>query len=68
MTHYQLYRSYLQARLGRLADRVVDDERGSATAEQIVMIGAAVVGAAIVGGIIWTKMQDGANNIQTPAP
>jgi len=68
MTHYQLYRSYLQARLGRLAERVVDDERGSATAEQIVMIGAAVIGAAIVGGIIWAKMQDGASNIQTPAP
>ncbi len=68
MSNYHLYRQYLEARLGRVARRVVDDDRGSATAEQIVMIGAAVVGAAIVGTIIWQKMQDGASNIQTPAP
>jgi hypothetical protein len=68
MTTMQMYRQYLEARFGRVARRVVDDERGSATAEQIVMIGAAVIGAAVVGGIIWAKMQDGANNIETPAP
>ena len=68
MSNYHLYRQYLETRLGRVARRVVDDDRGSATAEQIVMIGAAVVGAAIVGTIIWQKMQDGASNIQTPAP
>ena len=32
------------------------------------MIGAAVVGAAVVAAIIWQKMQDGANSVQTPAP
>jgi len=68
MTTMELYRQYLEARFGRVARRVVDDDRGSATAEQIVMIGAAVIGAAIVGGIIWAKMQDGASQIQTPAP
>ena len=68
MSTMDMYRQYLEAQLGRFARRVAEDDRGSATAEQIVMIGAAVIGAAIVGGIIWSKMQDGANNIQTPAP
>ena len=68
MTTMQMYRQYFEARFGRVARRVVDDDRGSATAEQIVMIGAAVIGAGVVGAIIWAKMQDGANNIETPAP
>ena len=68
MNQYRLVHDYVQARLGGVTARVVDDERGAVTAEQIVTIGAAVVGAAVVGTIIWQKMQDGANNIQTPAP
>ena len=59
---------YLEARAARLVRRVRDDEDGSATAEQIVMIGAAVLGAAAVGLIIWNKMKSGAESIQTPAP
>ena len=51
---------------GNLLDRVRGDDRGAVTAEQIVLIGAAVVGAGIVGTIIWQKMQDGANSIPTP--
>jgi hypothetical protein len=66
MTYYQLTHSYLQARLGTMLGRVRDDERGAVTAEQIVLIGAAVVGAGIVGTIIWQKMQAGANSIPTP--
>jgi hypothetical protein len=65
MTHYQLTQAYVQARLGTLLGRVRDD-RGAVTAEQIVLIGAAVVGAGIVGTIIWQKMQAGANSIPTP--
>jgi hypothetical protein len=61
MTH-----TYLQARFGTLLGRVRRDDHGAATAEQIVLIGAAVVGAGIVGTIIWQKMQAGANNIPTP--
>ena len=68
MSEYQLFNLYLRCLVGRLTDRVIDDERGSATAEQIMMIGLAVAGAAIVGAIIWGKMSDGANNIETPAP
>lgn len=68
MNDFQLMQMYAKARLGHLATRVVDDERGSATAEQIVMIAAAAVGAAAVGVIIWQKMTAGANSIQTPAP
>ena len=66
MSHYQLTQVYLQALFGNLLDRVRGDDRGAATAEQIVLIGAAVVGAGIVGTIIWQKMQAGANNIPTP--
>ena len=68
MSDFQLMQTYLRAWLGYVADRAVVDERGSATAEQIVMIAAAAVGAAAVGVIIWQKMTEGANNIQTPAP
>ena len=68
MIELQVIEQYFRCLLGRISDRVIADERGSATAEQIVMIAAAVLGAAVIGGIIWAKMQDGANNIQTPAP
>jgi hypothetical protein len=66
MSYYQLTQAYFQALFGSLLDRVRDDDRGTVTAEQIVLIGAAVVGAGIVGTIIWQKMQDGANSIPTP--
>jgi hypothetical protein len=68
MNQFQLIQLYARTLLGQLAGRVSGDERGSATAEQIVMIAAAAVGAAAVGVIIWQKMNDGASNIQTPAP
>ena len=66
MSHYELTQAYLQARFGSLLERVGSDDRGAVTAEQIVLIGAAVVGAGIVGTIIWQKMQAGANSIPTP--
>lgn len=68
MSEIDVIQQYVRCLFGRCADRVIKDERGSATAEQIVMIGAAVIGAAVVGGIIWSKMESGASNIQTPAP
>ena len=49
MNQYRLVHDYVQARLGGITARVVDDERGAVTAEHIVTIGAAVVGAAVVG-------------------
>jgi hypothetical protein len=68
MNTFEITQAYLRALFGRAADHVASDERGSATAEQIVMIAAAAIGAAAVGVIIWQKMNDGASNIQTPAP
>lgn len=68
MIEIELVEVYLRCLFGRLADRAIEDERGSATAEQIVMIAAACVGAAAVAVIIWQKMRDGANSVQTPAP
>ena len=48
MSHYLVTQVYLQAVFGSLLDRVRGDDRGAVTAEQIVLIGAAVVGAGIV--------------------
>lgn len=64
---FEANRSYLAARTSKALRRFGVDDRGM-TAEQIVLTGAAVIGAGIVAAIIWTKMQDGANSIQTPAP
>lgn len=64
---FEANRSYVAARASRLLRRFGADDRGM-TAEQIVLTGAAVIGAAVVAGIIWAKMQDGANSIQTPSP
>ena len=66
MSLYELTQTYLNALFGNLLDRTHGDDRGTVTAEQIVLIGAAVVGAGIVGTIIWQKMQAGANSIPTP--
>lgn len=68
MTHYELIRRFGEARAARFVRRFVHDDRGAASAEQIVLVGAAVVGALVVAGIIWSKMESGANSIQTPAP
>lgn len=68
MSQLQLTRAYFAAMLTALLGRMTDDERGAATAEVIVLIGAAVIGAAAVGVIIWNKMKAGANSIPTPSP
>lgn len=68
MSHDELIRQYGEARASRFARRLVHDDRGAAAAEQIVLVGAAVVGAVLIAGIIWSKLQSGAENIQTPAP
>jgi hypothetical protein len=68
MNQFEASSRYVEARTLEVIRRVRDDERGSATAEQIVMIGAAVIGAAAVGVIIWNKMRSGAESIQTPSP
>jgi len=68
MSELQLIQLYMRCVIADFVGRVRADDRGAVTAEQIVMIGAAVIGAGIVGAIIWQKMQDGANSIPTPAP
>ena len=68
MNQFEVSSRYVEARAAKLVRRVRDDDRGAATAEQIVMIGAAVIGAAAVGVIIWNKMRSGAESIQTPSP
>lgn len=61
---YKLLYTWLAA----TARRLRDDERGSATAQEIVLIAAAIIGAAAVGVIIWSRLRSGAEQIQVPAP
>ena len=68
MSEIAVIQQYIRSFVSIVAGRLVDDERGSATAEQIVMIAAAVVGAIAVSVVIWQKMRDGADSVQTPTP
>lgn len=67
MTQLDLMWITIDAYFGRFARRVVRDERGM-TAEYIVVTGIALVSAAVVAGILWVKLRDGANDVEVPAP
>ena len=63
MTQYQMIVGYLTALTGRFRD----DERGQ-TAEWIVLVGFALVATAVVAGILWSKLKEGAGGVDVPAP
>ena len=67
MSTYELMRSYLDVLFGPLLERVRRDERGM-TAEVVVLIGLALLGALAVGGILWAKLKGGAESVEVPAP
>jgi len=67
MSTYELTRTYLEVLFGPLMERVRRDERGL-TAETIVLIAISLLGAAVVGGILWSKLKGGAEQVQVPAP
>lgn len=67
MTTWELNRRYFEAQIRSVVGRTRQDEVGEID-EKIVVVAAGVIGAAAVAAIIWTKLRDGANNIQTPAP
>ena len=65
MTEYELVVSYLCAVIGRFRN---GDDRGSGTAQEIVMVGVALVAAAVVAGVLWSKLKGGAENVSVPTP
>jgi hypothetical protein len=67
MSNYHLLRSYLEVIFGQVVDRARTDERG-VTAEAIVIMGAALLGAAAVTVILWSKLKGGAEGVEVPAP
>ena len=66
MTEYELVVSYLCAVIGRF--RHEDEDRGSGTAQELVMVGIALVAAAVVAGVLWSKLKGGAENVSVPTP
>ncbi|CAN5761386.1 hypothetical protein BH24ACT5_BH24ACT5_05190 [soil metagenome] len=67
MTTWELNQRYFEAQIHSVIRRGRHDDAGEID-EKIVVVAAGVIGAAAVAAIIWTKLRDGANNIQTPAP
>lgn len=67
MTTWELNQRYFEAQIHSVIHRGRQDDAGEID-EKIVVVAAGVIGAAAVAAIIWTKLRDGANNIQTPAP
>ena len=64
MSIYEMVVTYLTAMFGRFRD----DEDGGGAAEYIVIVGISVLAAAVIGGIIWTKLRNGANDVDVPTP
>lgn len=65
MSEYEMVVTYLSALLGRFGD---DDDNGAIAGEYIVLLALALVAAAIVGGVLWSKLKNGANDTTVPAP
>ncbi len=64
MSEYQLVVTYLFALVGRFRD----DYRGSGVAQEIVLIGVALVATAAVAALLWGKLKGGAENVNVPSP
>jgi Flp pilus assembly pilin Flp len=64
MSDYEMVVSYLTAMFGRFRT----DEDGGGMAEYIVITGIALVAAVVVGGILWSKLKGGAEQVNVPSP
>jgi len=64
MSEYEMLFTYLSAMFGRFRD----DEDGAIAGEYIVLVALALVAAAVVGGVLWSKLKTGANDTTVPAP
>lgn len=75
MTTYTLIRCYFEGLLGPLLypgadhdDRAFGDDRGATIGEYIVITLASLAGAAVVGGIIWLALRNGAETVVVDQP
>jgi Flp pilus assembly pilin Flp len=64
MSDYEMITIYLHALFGRFRD----DEGGAIAGEYIVMVGVGLVAAAAIAVVLWTKLRNGADNVEVPAP
>lgn len=76
MTTYTMIRCYFEGLLTPFVeprddhadDRCLTDDRGATIGEYIVITLASLAGAAVVGGIIWLALRDGAENVVVDPP
>ncbi len=75
MNSYIMFRTYIEGLLLPLVDprdepdpRSLSDDRGATIGEYIVITLASLTGAAVVGGIIWVALKNGAETINVEAP
>lgn len=75
MNSYIMFRTYIEGLLLPLVDprdephpRSLSDDRGATIGEYIVITLASLTGAAVVGGIIWVALKNGAETVNVEAP
>lgn len=75
MNTYTQVRDYVDASLRSLVpiddepvERSLADDRGATIGEYIVITLASLAGAAIVGGIIWLALRNGADGVVVESP
>ena len=75
MNTYTQIRDYVEASLLSLVpegdvpdERSLADDRGATVGEYIAMTLAGLAGAALVGGIIWLALKNGAETVVVDAP
>jgi hypothetical protein len=75
MSTYTQVRDYVEASLLSLVpagdepdERSLSDDRGATIGEYIVITLASLTGAAVVGGIIWLALRNGAETVVVESP
>lgn len=75
MTNYAMLRCYFEGLLLPLVrpgeepdERSLADDRGATIGEYIVITLASLAGAAVVGGVIWVALKNGADTVKVQAP
>ena len=75
MNTYIMFRTYIEGMLFPFVGprdepepRSISDDRGATIGEYIVITLASLTGAAVVGGVIWLALKNGADNVNVEAP
>lgn len=75
MNTYTMFRTYVEGLLLPLVEpddeprpESFADDRGATIGEYIVITLASLTGAAVVGGIIWLALKNGADTVNVEAP